>query len=119
MNSVSDCRVIHCLNLVSHCGVRFNSNLKEDNNGMDNNNRTSHCIVGNVGHSIGSSGKASGKTPRQRNPQKGLVHGNNDDIRNHYSEQFSQCGVVLNSDLKGEKYGRMGSNGIYFWFSRT
>ena len=45
-------------------------------------------------HSIGSSGKTYEKTPRQRNPQKGLVQGSNDDKRNHYSHLFSYCGVA-------------------------
>lgn len=57
-----------------------------------------------MGHSIGSSGKTYEKTPRQRNPQKGLVQGSNDDKRNHYSHLFSYGGVILNSDLEVENY---------------
>ena len=63
---------------------------------MDNSNRTSHC---NVGHSIGSSGKTYEKTPRQRNPQKGLVQGSNDDKRNHYSHLLCNGGVVSFAEL--------------------
>ena len=82
-------------------GISASSDLKGDNNGRINSNRTSHC---NVGHSIGSSGKTYEKTPRQRNPQKGLVQGSNDDKRNHYSHLFSYGGVILNSDLEVENY---------------
>ena len=57
-----------------------------------------------MGHSIGSSGKTYEKTPRQRNPQKGLVQASNDDKRNHYSHLFSYGGVILNSDLEVENY---------------
>ena len=58
---------------------------------MDNSNRTSHC---DVGHSIGSSGKTYEKTPRQRNPQRGLVQRSNEDKRNHYSNLFGHGRVV-------------------------
>jgi hypothetical protein len=55
-----------------------------------------------VGHSIGSSGKTYEKTPRQRNPQKGLVQGSNDDKRNHYSHLFSYGRVELNGELNSQ-----------------
>ena len=80
---------------VSNSGISASSDLKGDNNGRINSNRTSHC---NVGHSIGSSGKTYEKTPRQRNPQKGLVQGSNDDKRNHYSHLFSYGGVEQNRE---------------------
>ena len=68
---------------------------------MDNSNRTSHC---NVDHSIGSSGKTYEKTPRQRNPQRGLVQGSNDDKRNHCSNSVSHSGVVLNRELENLEF---------------
>ena len=55
-----------------------------------------------MGHSIGSSGKTYGKTPRQRNPQKGLVQGSNDDKRNHYSHLFSYSRIILSSGVNDE-----------------
>ena len=81
-----------CFVQVSYGRVDLNGALKRKNYGMDNTNRTSHC---NVGHSIGSSGKTYEKTPRQRNPQKGLVQGSNDDKRNHYSHLFSYGRIIL------------------------
>ena len=54
---------------LSDSGISASSDLKGDNNGRINSNRTSHC---NVGHSIGSSGKTFEKTPGQRNSRTGL-----------------------------------------------
>ena len=88
--------LILCSKTLNDGGISVSSDLKGDNNGRINSNRTSHC---NVGHSIGSSGKTYEKTPRQRNPQKGLVQASNDDKRNHYSHLFSYGGIVWNREL--------------------
>ena len=55
-----------------------------------------------MGHSIGSSGKTYEKTPRQRNPQRGLVQGSNDDKRNHYSHLFRHSRIILSSGVNDE-----------------
>ena len=57
-----------------------------------------------MGHSIGSSGKTYEKTPRQGNPQRGLVQGSNDDKRNHCSNSVSHSGVVLNRELENLEF---------------
>ena len=67
-----------------------------------------------MGHSIGSSGKTYEKTPRQRNPQRGLVQGSNDDKRNHYSHLFSHGRVEKNGALRGDNNGRFGGDGVCF-----
>ena len=36
-----------------------------------------------------------------------------------HSKTLSDCRIILNSDLKGENYGRNGSNGICFWDGRS
>ena len=69
-----------------------------------------------MGHSIGSSGKTYEKTPRQRNPQKGLVQGSNDDKRNHYSHLFSYRRMkIMKYEYRTEEfesYGRTASFGL-------
>ena len=37
----------------------------------------------------------------------------------HCCEQFRYCRVILNSDLKGDNYGRVGSNGFCVWNGRS
>ena len=37
----------------------------------------------------------------------------------HTSNQFSHGRVILNSDLKGDNYGRVGSNGFCVWNGRS
>jgi hypothetical protein len=36
-----------------------------------------------------------------------------------HSKTLSDCRIILNSDLKGENYGRNGSNGVCFWDGRS
>lgn len=65
-------------------------------------------------HSIGSSGKTFKKTPEQRNSRTGLQK-----RLTHCSKTLGYCRVSLNSELKGENYGRNGSNGVCFWDGRS
>ncbi|MFL2487794.1 MAG: hypothetical protein ACJ0GK_00745 [Gammaproteobacteria bacterium] len=59
----------HCSNTLSDGGISASSDLKGDNNGRINSNRTSHC---NVGHSIGSSGKTYKNPEEKGNSRRGL-----------------------------------------------